>query len=196
MDFRAMTDELQQPLPQPQPENPPVTPDVISPQPNKSKKNPWIILGVALGILCLGSITCITVFALGVGKAVVEKAPVESTLDSYMKYMAAKDTESAYALFSPRAQRQVPISKVQEMIEGNNYILFEGYQSLSVQTLNISAAVNTNPDLPQGTVAKVNGTVTYENGFQGTFNGVLEKVHGKWQIHGIFVSVPPNKFQS
>lgn len=190
-----MTDNLPQPLLQSQPENPPVTSDVISPPAKKSKKNLWIILGVALGALCLGSIICVAVIALGAGKVAVEKAPIEAILDSYMKYMVAKDTESAYALFSPRAQRQFPTSKIQELIEGNNYIIFEGYQSLSVQSLNISVAAYTNPDVPQGTVAKVTGIIAYENGIQGTFNGTLEKVEGKWQLDGIFVSVPPNKLQ-
>jgi len=54
--------------------------------------------------------------------------------------MANKDAENAYALFSPRAQRQIPISKIQELLDGKNYFLFEGYQSLSVSNPNISAA--------------------------------------------------------
>ena len=190
-----MIDESQQPAPEPQPEMPPVPPNITSPQPKKSKKMLLIILGIIAGVLCLGSIICVAVVALGTSKVAVEKTPVEAVLDSYMKYMAAKDFEKAYDLFSPRAQRQFPISEIQELIEGNNYIVFEGYRSLSVKNLNISVAANTNPDLPQGTVAKVTGTITYENGIEGTFNGTLEKVDGKWQIDGIFVNVPPNKFQ-
>ena len=163
-------------------------------QPKKSNKKLWLVAALAIGALCLASIVCVAVAALGVGKVALEKAPVQSVLDSYMQFMVEKDFESAYTLFSSRAQRQVPISKLQEMTEGNNYILFEGYESLSVQNLNISAAANTNQDAPQGTVAKVTGIISYEGGIQGGFNGTLEKEDGQWRIDGIFVTVPPNKF--
>jgi hypothetical protein len=135
------------------------------------------------------------VFGASMFKVYTEKAPVESVLDAYMRHMANKDADSAYALFSPRAQRQIPISEVQEMLEGNNYFLFEGYQSLSMTNLNISAAANTNPDLPQGTVAEVTGVITYEGDIQGSFNGVLEKVGDEWMIDGIYVTVPPSKIK-
>ncbi len=191
-----MTDDLQQPLPdtEPQPENPPIAKEIISPRPKKSNKYLWII-GIVVAIVgfCVCSIICVAGAVLGIEKAFVEQALVESVLDYYMKCMEAKDVESAFALFSPRAQRQFPVSKLQELIEGNNYVIFEGYQKLSVQSLNISAAVNTNPDLPQGTVAKVTGIISYEDNFQGTFNGTLENVDGNWRIDGMSVIVPPNK---
>ena len=190
-----MTDELQQESLQ---QDIPPAPQVSAPlpaQPQKSNKNIWIIVGIALVVLCVCSIACVAIFGTSLYKVYTEKAPVESVLDNYMRYMANKDAESAYALFSPRAQRQIPISKIQEMLEGNNYILFEGYQSLSVSNLNISAAANTNPDVPQGTVAKVTGVITFEDGIKGSFNGTLEKVDGKWMIDGIYVTVPPDKIK-
>lgn len=192
-----MTDELQQSAPESQHENPSVLPDVVSLPPQKSNTNLWILLAVAISILCC-CIICIAAIALGglgIGSIAMEKAPIESVLGSYMNYMDAKDAKSAYALFSPRAQRQFSLAKLQELLEGNNYVIFEGYQSLSVANLNISAAANINPDVPQGTVANVTGTVKYEGGFQGTFSGVLEKVDGKWQLHNINVTVPPSKIK-
>ncbi len=192
-----MTDESQevslqqenQPISQPQ------VSDSISTQPQKSNKKTWVIVGIVIAVLCLCSIICVAVFGTSMYKVYTEKAPVESVLDAYMRHMANKDAESAYALFSPRAQRQIPISKLQEMLEGNNYILFEGYQSLSVSNLNISASANTNPDLPQGTVAKVTGVIIFEGNIQGSFNGVLEKVDGEWMIDGMYITVPPDKIK-
>jgi hypothetical protein len=140
------------------------------------------------------SFLCIALIATGVGKILVEQAPVELILDTFMKDMEAKDVESAYTLFSPRSQRQTPITEVEKLIEGNNYAIFEGYQSLTVQNLNLTAAANTNPDMPQGTVANVTGTVSYEGGFTGTFNAVLEKVDGEWKLFNINITVPPDKF--
>jgi hypothetical protein len=193
-----MTDELQPLLSEPLPEIPPIpaiSPDVITPQPKKSNKNLWIIVGIVLGLLCLCSIICVVAIVLGVGKVGVERAPVEAVLDAYMKSMAAKDIEGAYALFSPRAQRQFLSSDLQELTEGNNYYVFKGYQSLEIQIVNINAAVNVNPDVPQGTIANVTAIVSYDAGFTGSISAVLEKVDGTWMLHAINVTVPPDKFQ-
>jgi hypothetical protein len=190
-----MTDESQELAPEPKVENPVIESNVVPPAPKKSNKNLWVIAGIVIGVLCLCSILCLVLVGTGVGKVIVERAPVNAVLDAFMKDMAAKDVESAYALFSPQAQRQIPISKVKEMIEGNNYILFEGYQSLSLGNLNLSAAANTNPDAPQGTLAKVTGTILYEGDIQGRFDSILEKVNGKWMLDQINVTVPPDKIK-
>ena len=157
----------------------------------KENKNRWTIVVVVIAVICICSVICLTL----AGASMVERVPVESVLDAFMKDMVAKDIESAYALFSPRAQRQIPIDEVQKLIDGNNYILFEGYQNLSVQSLNLAAAVNTNPDLPQGAVANVNGFIEYSDSFTGNFTATLEKVDGKWMIDSINITVPPDKFQ-
>jgi hypothetical protein len=190
-----MIDKPQQPLLEPQSENPQVVPNIDSPHPRKSKKKLWTILGIAGAITCLCSIICIVLAVTGVGKVIMENAPVESVLDTFMKNMEAKDIESAYNLFSPRAQQQVPIADLEKMIEGNNYVLFDGYQSLSVKKLELKAVVNSNPNLPQGTVANVTGTISYEGGFTGSFTAVLEKVDGTWRLYHIQVTVPPDKLQ-
>jgi hypothetical protein len=191
-----MTDELQQASSQQEILPEPQVSTSLPVQPKKSNKNIWIIVGVAVVVLCcLFSIACVALFGTSMYKVYTEKAPVESVLNNYMRYMANKDAKNAYALLSPRAQRQIPTSKVQEMLEGNNYFLFEGYQSLSVSNLNISAVANTNPDVPQGTVAKVIGVINFEGGIQGSFNGTLEKVDGKWMIDGMYVTVPPDKIK-
>jgi hypothetical protein len=190
-----MMDESQQSITEPQQEQPPIPGVVLPSQLKRSNRKYWIISGIALGVLCLCSIICIALVVLGANKIKSEEAPVISVIDSYMKFMVAKDAESAYALFSPRAQRQVPISKVEELLEGNNYIIFEGYQKLDLTNFNVSAALNNNPDLPQGTVATVTGTITYDGGIQGTFNGTLEKVDGKWLINSMYNNVPPSKIK-
>jgi hypothetical protein len=116
------------------------------------------------------------------------------TLNSKLK-MVNKDAESAFSLFSPRAQRQFPISKIQESLVGNNYFLFEGYQSLSLSSLNVGAAANVNPDFPQGTIAKVTGVINFKGGIKGSFSGLLEKSDGKWMIDFINITVPPDKIK-
>ncbi len=190
-----MTDDLQQAPPQPevQPIEQVSTPS--SDQPRKSKRRIWIIIGVILVVLCLCTVVCVAVIGTGAYKVYTEKAPVELVLDSYMRYMENKDVESAYALFSPRAQRQIPISKLQEALEGNNYFLFDGYRSLSIMNINMMASANLDPDLPQGLVAKVAGIISYDGDVQGGFNGVLEEVGDEWMIDSMYVTVPPNKIK-
>jgi hypothetical protein len=190
-----MTDELQHPSSQQEISPTPLVSASLPAQPPKSSKNIWIIVGIVVVVLCLCSIACFALFGTSMYKVYTEKAPVELVLDNYMRHMANKDAEGAYALLSPRAQRQIPISEVENLLEGNNYILFEGYQSLLVINLNISATANTNPNLPQGTVANVTGTIMFEGNIQGSFNGVLEKVDGTWMIDSMFVTVPPDKIK-
>jgi len=190
-----MTDESQDLVQEPNAENPVIESNVVPLALKKSNKNLWIIVGIVVAVICICSIICLALFGTSFVKVMVERAPVEAVLDTFMKNMEAKDVESAYALFSPRVQRQISQADLKEMIEGNNYVLFEGYQSLSVQNLNLSAAVNTNPDQPQGTVANVNGEISYSGGFTGSFDAVLEKVDGNWMLYFINVTVPPNKIQ-
>ena len=112
-----------------------------------------------------------------------------------MNAMEDRDTENAYLLYSPRAQRQVPIEDLQELLEGNNYFLFKDYESVSIANININLVANANPDLPQGTIAIVNGKVTYENGSTGQFEAILEEVEGEWKLDAIKITIPPNKVQ-
>jgi hypothetical protein len=190
-----MTDELQQASSQQEiPSEPKISPPVPT-QPQKSKRNIWIAIGLAVVVLCFCLITCIALFGTSMYKVSIEKAPVEAVLNTFMKDMVAKDVESAYALFAPRVQRQIPIDDVREMLEGNNYVLFDRYQSLTVQNLNLGGSVNTNPDVPQGTIARVNGFIEYSDNSTGSFTAILEKVDGRWMLDHINITVPPEKFQ-
>lgn len=191
-----MTDEFQ--IPSSQQEIPPPVPPVTTPlvaQHPKSNRKKLMIAGIVVAVLLLCSTTCVVLFGTGLYKVYTEKAPVETVLGNYMQYMEDKDAESAYALFSPRVHRLMPISDIEDSLKGNNYILFEGYESLSVSDINISASANTNRDLPQGTVATVTGNILFEGNIQGSFNGTLEKVDGVWMIYGMQVTVPPDKFK-
>jgi hypothetical protein len=77
----------------------------------------------------------------------------------------------------------------------SSYVLFDGYQSVTIDTTNLTSAVNTNPDVPQGSVATVNGTVTYTGSVTGSFRATLEKEDGDWRLFLINVTVPPSKIQ-
>lgn len=159
-------------------------------------KKVWIIGSVVIVAgLCLCSVACLAMLGISLFRVNAERQPVSQLLDAYMRYMSNKDVEAAYALFSPRAQRQMSYSELEKMLEGNNYILFEGYQSLEVSELRVEAVAHNNPDAPQGIVATAKGVITFEGGIQGTFNGVLEKVGDTWMLDDVYVTVPPDKLQ-
>ncbi len=163
--------------------------------PERPKRNLRLILGISAVVICSCLAIGGAIIATGLNKVSSEKAPVEAVLDRFMQEMLAEDVDAAYALYSPRAQRQFAKSDLNTLLEGNNFVLIEGYQTLTISNLNIKAVVNTNPDVPQGTVAEVTGIISYENEFSGQFTAILEKVDGDWLLDNINITVPPDKFQ-
>jgi len=179
---------------EPKPDTPTILPDAITSQKNNEKKH-WTILGITFG--GLACFLLIVVFAIvsiliNIGK---EKASITKVLDSYMYAMKVKNPERAYEFFSPRAARQVPISRLQEWIEGKNYGYFEGYQSLIVDTFSIAAVLKRNPNQPQGIVYTIKGTISYEGSIHGSLNSTLEKVNGEWKIFDVTVIAPLDKLK-
>lgn len=171
-------------------------PIVASPGPKKSKRILWVVFGISFVFICLCSISCLILIISSVGKVMVEKAPIMAVLDSFMKDMVDKNVESAYELFSPRSKAKLSKSDLGKMLIGNNYVLFDGYERVTVENMNISANVSTNPNAPQGIVANITGTIFYTGEFTGQLQAVMEKVEGSWKIYGINIIVPPDKFSN
>jgi hypothetical protein len=175
---------------------PPVPPDQpVTPKP--SRKWLWVLL-IAGGVL-VAICFCVSLFVLVAGGSATmfsQGGNAAQTVDAFMQAMSNKDVDKAYALFSRRAQRQMQLSKIEEMLKGANFALFDGYNKVQVLNTNISQAVNTNTDVPQGTVARINGIVSYEGEYTGQFQAVLELEDKIWKLHSINVTVPPAKFES
>jgi hypothetical protein len=125
-----------------------------------------------------------------------EQAAITPVVDRFMQAMAQRDANAAYQIFSSRAQRQTPLADMTKLLSGANYVLFDGYQSVAIDSTNLSNAINTDPDVPQGTVANVSGKVAYSGGVTGTFRATLEKEAGAWRLFSINVVVPPEKMKA
>lgn len=178
-------------------ESPPsVSPGAPPSRPDRSKW--WIPVVVGVGVVVLVCV-CVSVGFLTVGgtalKIVTDKPKIEAVLDRFMSAMVDGDTQAAFDLYSPRAQGQMTLDDLDKMLEGNNAALFSGYRSVAVDTFNLSAAANTNPNAPQGMVAKIVGTVTYVGGMRGQIEATLEEDDGEWRLFYVFISVPPDKIQ-
>lgn len=163
--------------------------------PKKRLRTPLLVGGGLLAGICLCAALCAIVFGSSLLGVAAQKGDVAKVIDASMQAMSKKNANQAYSLFSKRAQKQVPISKVEEMLQGANFAIYDGYLNIEVASLTIGPQFNTNPDVPQGTVAKVAGTVSYEGGYKGQFQAILQQEGGEWKIDGINVTVSPQKFE-
>ena len=172
---------------------PPVAADPVSVASTKSRNKRILIVGALVAGLFLCVVLCVVVVGTGAIKATSERNDVEQVIDEFMCAMVRKDTNAAYALFSTHAKRTASRSKLEELLQGNNFALFDGYKNAQITNMNLSTVFQTNSDLPQGIVAKVNGTITYEGGFMGRFDAILEQENKEWKLFGINITIPPEK---
>jgi len=168
-----------------------VTESAISLSP--SRLNLLIVISVIAVAIC----ACAGIGVFTIGRDILgistEQAAITPILDQFMQAAVAQDSPRAYALFSTRAQRQMPIAAIDTLTTGANAVLFEGYQSLTIESTNITNSVNTNPDVPQGHVATVSGTISYTGNVTGSFRATLEQEAGTWRLDAINITVPPSK---
>jgi hypothetical protein len=180
-------------------EQAPVSPvDTDSSNTPKKKQRTIVIIVVALiAVMCLCIGICVIAGGFGTVTGIIrtaqERDDVTAVIDQFMRAMEKKDAPAAYALFSTRAQRQMDLSDLEEMVTGSNYVVFDGYESIVVTNLGIKAAFNTNPDVAQGTIAEVVAAITYKGGVTGKLTAVLEEEDGEWRLHNFNITVPPSK---
>ena len=86
---------------------------------------------------------------------------------------------------STRTKRNVPLADIEKGLEGNNYTVFEGYQSIAVTNFTLNLTSDSDPEMPQGLVAEVDGMISYADGFTGDFTAVLEQEGEEWQLFSI-----------
>ena len=132
----------------------------------------------------------------GVRKAMEQKEPIESVLNSFMLTMLDRETKKAYDMFSPRGQQHIELADIYNLVTGNNYVLFDGYESISINHIEIKLNQSFNNTAPQGTVGIVAGIIQYDNNISGDFDAILEKINGEWMLFNIEINVPPEKFDS
>lgn len=181
-------------IPEPAASSAPPPPAGAPPPAKKSRRTLFLIIGGVASTLCV----CVAVVAAFVAQGIFavsrEQAAITPVIQQFMAAMERRDTDAAYDLFSSRAQRQTPLAEVEQLVGGENYVLFEGYEDAKVETTNLTSSINTNQDVPQGQVATVSGSITYADSVQGTFRAVLEREDDAWRLFSINVTVPPSKF--
>lgn len=165
-----------------------------SPASPKRKWKRWVI---AAGLILLLPCGCCGGFAALMGRnfyvAVTERDDIQMVLDRFLGHMDRKEVPLAYALFSARARRQLPMSNIQNAVDGPLHYIYSNYHDVRVNFVKINSSLHSDQNKPQGTVAVVQGTVLYTDGPPGTLQATLEREkEGQWRLHLINVTRPPS----
>jgi hypothetical protein len=144
-----------------------------------------LLLGVLVFCTTLGLLALI-----GQQAQLAESGPIVA---AFMTAMEAHDVESAYDLLSTRARLSISRADLETMLDGDFNVLFDGYERVDIVEGTIAFKTDTDDAAPQGWVAQVGGSVYYTDGSIGTFEATLELDGDTWRLHGIQVTVPPDK---
>lgn len=148
----------------------------------------WLAGGVLVAFFCCGGL-CVIPIGRAVYQAATERDDVEQLLTAFLADLEAKDFEACLAHFSARSIRVASLS-TEKMEQLASDPAFRGARTAHITTINVTYAFNSNPDLPQGTVANVSGTATYEDGSTATLQATLEKEDQTWRIHKLVLNRP------
>ena len=110
-----------------------------------------------------------------------------SLIDNFMQAMVRNDVDSAYDLFSSEARQEFPKSDLSAMTNGALYTLFDGYESLELESWEI------NYDLSAGKFVELVYKVQYQDEYEGSLYAVLQDDDGIWKLYWIDLTVPPEK---
>jgi hypothetical protein len=148
----------------------------------------WVAGGALVSMCCCGSF-CLIPMGGAVYQAATERDDVEQVVTEFLADLDAKRFDSCLSRFSARSVRVASLTResMEKLAEQPD---FRGCQTAHVTNINVTYTVNSNQDLPQGTVANVSGTVTYSDGATGTVTAVLEKEKGAWRLHQLTVNRP------
>ena len=97
-------------------------------QPKKSKKALWVVLICLLGIVIVGLIVFGAFKLVDSRTANIGDQPaINNTLVGFMQGMSAKNVNKAYSYLSDRGKPLWPKEKLQKLLDGNDYRLFEKF---------------------------------------------------------------------
>jgi len=130
---------------------------------------------------------CVVPMGFGVYQAVTQRDEVERAIDACLQDVEAERADAALQRFSSRAIQNGLVTREQiEKLADDQH--FRDYKSAHVTSIKVSQAFNTNPKVPQGTVANVAGTVGYNDGGTGVLQATLEKENGEWRLFALRVN--------
>lgn len=162
-------------------------------RPTRIRQHLTVLLVSVLALIGIGLIRSATY--AGIASVARQQSNIEAVIDEYMVAMAAGDVQRAYALFSPRAKRQMTVTDIEQLMKGDAYMAFQGYKSVIVESHQVRTVIDTNSNSPQGVVAQITGAIRYEDGTEGSLAAVLERNAGQWRLFNIRVTPSSKRLQ-
>ena len=155
----------------------------------KKRRNRNLIIGavvVGLAVLvgcCMLVVSFVKDFAGNIGTG-------NEVLTEFLQAMSEKDVDSAYALMSERAKVEVSRDDLQELVDGANFVLFDGFEDLTITSTHQRTTTNF------GTYLEIEGIVLFEHEFRGSLEAIVHKEGEEWKITSVNVTVPPDKMEA
>lgn len=116
-----------------------------------------------------------------------ETKSIGAMVDDFLTAMANKETEKAYTMGTSQGDANTWQAGIDNLLQGNNFVLFEGYREISLTNINIS-------QFGTEKYAEVQGDVMYEGDFIGTFSADVVKEGQLWKFRSVTVNAPAEKF--
>lgn len=141
------------------------------------------------GVGCLG-VVVLFVGAILIGFKAFEtvKAEITPVLTEFIQALEAQDIEAAQKLAVEGSMSDEEIDKLAAMSP-----LFEGFQSVTVESGKISKSVNADK-LLSGTLAEATGKVHYQSQETGTFKVMAKKIGDEWRVLNISVNISAERY--
>lgn len=123
-------------------------------------------------------LSILLVLAFAAGLSGCGNTTQAKVLDEFMTHMAARDAQSAYALFSSLAKQEVSSETLDGAAKGEFGDLAQGYKDVTVSSIEVKTDAN-------GTYADLSGTVNYDDGGQRNFTSRMDKEGDAWLVTNI-----------
>jgi hypothetical protein len=135
--------------------------------------------------LIFHALLIVTVLGLALaGCSAMTNTEQGKVVTQFMTAMLGKDVATASGLFPTGSEAE--IGPQLEGLLASQFYLFEGYQSISVTSINVSTQEGQ-------TTAELEGNVTYAGNVKGTFQASLVKEDEAWKLTNININVPQEK---
>lgn len=127
-----------------------------------------------------------------------QKRQAEEILEREIRAMSFRLTNEAYWLYSQRTRERLRREDLDALCrDRQRFIAFSYYQPGTARTQSW-ALVDDPPDSPGGPPIRrlrLDGTLQYQDGLQGTYRAELELEPGGWRLNSLDVNSPPGKLK-
>lgn len=154
----------------------------------RKRKNKRIIIGVIVIFLLIICAGCVIVGNL-VRNLDFSFDSDSPTVEEFIQSMSDKDVDHAYGMLSTSGQATYSRADMNAMVDGIDFVLFEGFQDITITNFKSYSGTN-------GTYQQVQGMVNYQNQWQGEFYFILDKEDGEWKVSSFEITVPPGKVEA